>query len=132
MTKSDAADVPKATRPENDPLTGLVISDGGRVLISTLDTKKDAPIEPFSLEPKRSTRVITDAPVVRSGTKQALVVDLLRGDNGASIGELTDSTGWLPHTTRAALTGLRKRGFEIETEKADGMTRYRLAAGGRL
>jgi Protein of unknown function (DUF3489) len=26
--------------------------------------------------------------------------------------------GWLPHTTRAALTGLRKRGFEIDRRKA--------------
>ena len=27
---------------------------------------------------------------------------------------LVEATGWLPHTTRAAITGLRKRGFAIE------------------
>jgi hypothetical protein len=26
--------------------------------------------------------------------------------------------GWLPHTTRAALTGLRKAGFEITADKS--------------
>jgi hypothetical protein len=33
---------------------------------------------------------------------------------------------WLPHTTRAALTGLRKRGYAIErTRREDKTTRYR-------
>src|SRR5208282_6685546 len=47
----------------------------------------------------------------RGGTKLAEVVELLQRDRGATIDELIDATGWLPHTTRAALTGLRKRGF---------------------
>jgi uncharacterized protein DUF3489 len=46
----------------------------------------------------------------RGGTKLAQVVELLQQDRGASIAELIVVTGWLPHTTRAALTGLRKRG----------------------
>ena len=29
-------------------------------------------------------------------------------------------TGWLPHTTRAALTGLRKRGYAVRREKLEG------------
>jgi hypothetical protein len=33
---------------------------------------------------------------------------------------LIAATGWLPHTTRAALTGLRKSGFEIERRQEDG------------
>ena len=59
------------------------------------------------------------------------MVDLLRSDAGASLGELAGATGWLPHTMRAALTGLRKRGFAIAMDKADRATRYRIAAGGR-
>jgi hypothetical protein len=35
---------------------------------------------------------------------------MLSTDKGATLEELTDATGWLPHTARAALTGLRKRG----------------------
>jgi hypothetical protein len=54
----------------------------------------------------------------REGSKLAAVVDLLRREDGATIDQLADAMGWLPHTTRAALTGLRKRGFEIDRRKA--------------
>ncbi len=37
------------------------------------------------------------------------------------------ATGWLPHTTRAALTGLRKRGYAVNREVADGGSVYRVA-----
>jgi hypothetical protein len=34
-------------------------------------------------------------------------------------------TGWLPHTTRAALTGLKKKGYAISSDKVDGVRTYR-------
>ncbi|AOL22587.1 Protein of unknown function (DUF3489) [Erythrobacter litoralis] len=40
-------------------------------------------------------------------TKTEKVVELLKRSKGASLEELTKATGWLPHTTRAAMTGLR-------------------------
>jgi hypothetical protein len=55
----------------------------------------------------------------RGGTKLAQVVELLQQDRGASIDELIAVTGWLPHTTRAALTGLRKRGFVTAIDRCD-------------
>jgi hypothetical protein len=55
----------------------------------------------------------------RGGTKLAQVVELLQQDRGASIDELIVVTGWLPHTTRAALTGLRKRGFVTAIDRSD-------------
>ena len=57
-------------------------------------------------------RAMDGAP--RPGSKQALVVEMLSKDDGASLDALVKATGWLPHTTRAALTGLRKRGFLVE------------------
>ncbi|UAK26649.1 DUF3489 domain-containing protein [Sphingomonas nostoxanthinifaciens] len=57
-------------------------------------------------------------------TKAAQVVDLLARDAGATIAELTAATGWLPHTTRAALCGLRKKGHAIVTGKRDDVTCY--------
>jgi hypothetical protein len=50
----------------------------------------------------------------REGSKLATVIDMLRRSNGASTQELISATGGLPHTTRAALTGLRGRGLTIE------------------
>jgi hypothetical protein len=38
--------------------------------------------------------------------------------------------GWLPHTTRAALTGLRRRGYAIERERLEkGGSVYRIVTG---
>jgi Protein of unknown function (DUF3489) len=63
----------------------------------------------------------------RRGTKLAEVLALLEREAGASIEELTSATGWLPHTTRAALTGLRKRGYTVLRErKAEGGSVYRI------
>jgi hypothetical protein len=65
--------------------------------------------------------------VPRKGSKLAQVVDLLRRFDGATILRLTEATGWLPHTTRAALTGLRKRGYAVVLERAGaGDSVYRI------
>ncbi len=65
----------------------------------------------------------------REGTKRARVIALLSREMGASLDDLTTATGWLPHTTRAALTGLRQSGYAITRTRAeDNRTVYRLAA----
>jgi hypothetical protein len=87
-TASDHS-APKATRPRDAAET----------------TKASA-----AAQPEQSS--IDGAP--RPGSKQALVVDMLRKSDGASLDALIKATGWLPHTTRAALTGLRKRGYSVE------------------
>ena len=67
-----------------------------------------------------STSSVPPIDTIRAGTKQAVVVDLLARPSGASLNDLIDATGWLPHTTRAVLSGLRKRGFEMLSDKAGG------------
>ncbi len=62
----------------------------------------------------------------RSGTKLAEVIALLRRDAGSSVTELMATTGWLPHTTRAALTGLRKRGYAVTREAGETGSVYRI------
>ena len=49
----------------------------------------------------------------RAGSKLDRILGMLSTDKGATLDELTDATGWLPHTARAALTGLRKRGYDV-------------------
>jgi hypothetical protein len=66
----------------------------------------------------------------REGSKLALVIELLRSADGATIVDLTQATGWLPHTTRAALTGLRKRGYAVIRERnGAGDSAYRISDG---
>ena len=63
----------------------------------------------------------------RPGTKQALIAGLLAREQGATLDELIAATGWLPHTTRAALTGLRRKGFALDkSSRENGKTAYRI------
>jgi hypothetical protein len=65
----------------------------------------------------------------RAGSKLARVIDLLQRSDGATIPNLTEATGWLPHTVRAALTGLRKRGYAVVCERGDTRDSvYRIAS----
>ena len=69
---------------------------------------------------------------LRSGTKQALIAGLLGRKQGATLDELIAATGWLPHTTRAALTGLRRKGCTLEkSTRKDGKTVYRIVPPGK-
>jgi hypothetical protein len=57
-----------------------------------------------------------------------MVLEMLRRASGATLDELTSATSWLPHTTRAALTGLRKKGHTIEKRKRGEVTCYHLGS----
>ena len=59
-------------------------------------------------------------------TKSGLVLELLSRADGATIDQLIAATGWLPHTTRAMLTDLKKKGHIIASIKpAEGQRIYR-------
>ena len=67
----------------------------------------------------------------RANSKIAAVIAQLMQPDGATLAELVAATGWLPHTTRAALTGLRKRGYGVAIDRSD-RTRgsvYRIGRG---
>ena len=63
-------------------------------------------------------------------SKTTVVLNLLRRTDGVTLPELIEATGWLPHTTRAALTGIRKKGHSVERGKRDGATCYRIVVAG--
>ena len=52
-----------------------------------------------------------DAP--KAGTKEATLVEALSG-RGQTLHQLSSLLDWQPHTVRAAMTRLRKRGYSIE------------------
>ncbi|WP_439495820.1 DUF3489 domain-containing protein [Bosea sp. (in: a-proteobacteria)] len=64
----------------------------------------------------------------KASSKLGIVLGLLEDPAGASLRKLVEVTGWLPHTTRAALTGLRKRGFPVvlDAESKGGSSVYRV------
>ncbi len=70
-------------------------------------------------------------PAPRTGSKQALLIEMLSEKAGATLDALVAATGWLPHTTRAALTGLRKRGFSIERRREGETSVYHIVGQAR-
>ena len=63
-------------------------------------------------------------------TKSQQVTDILSREGGATLKEMATLAGWLPHSTRSFMTGLKKKGYVIESDKIDGVRRYRIAPNG--
>lgn len=63
-------------------------------------------------------------------TKKDQLIQMLRRKAGADVSAISEQLGWQTHTTRAALTGLRKSGYDLSVEKSESGTpsRYRIAA----
>lgn len=63
-------------------------------------------------------------------TKPDIILRLINRKSGAALNQLQEATGWKPHSVRAALTGLRKKGHEITHDKnRKGVTIYSIADG---
>ena len=58
-------------------------------------------------------------------TKHQQVIDMLTREGGASLEEMSTATNWLSHSTRAFLTGLKKKGYAVTSDKSGGVRRYR-------
>jgi hypothetical protein len=67
----------------------------------------------------------------RGPSKIASVIALLERLEGATLAEMVEETGWQPHTTRAALTGLKKKGHTIARDKRGDVTCYHIAKAAR-
>ena len=76
-----------------------------------------------------AARTAAPAGKTREGSKQALLVDMLKRPEGATIAQIVEATGWQPHTVRGAFAGaLKKRlGLTVTSEKVEGTRVYRIA-----
>ena len=127
---------------ENDEGHGLtlIITDAGAEAIGVEpDTATQKTTEPEARPPGTGAASETEAPPTtatapkerktRDGTKQALVIAMLRRPEGATLDELVAATEWSSHTVRGAMAGALKKklGLIIESEKVDGRDRiYRV------
>ena len=113
----------------------LKLTAAGLKAIAVDEGSPDTTDHSEALQPQTKTRASSDegshptrVAAPRDGSKLALVIELLRRAGGATIVDLTQATGWLPHTTRAALTGLRKRGYAVIRERIGaGDSVYRIS-----
>ena len=84
---------------------------------------------PKTKKPATKAAAIPKAPTAarfapKPANKTESLIALLKREGGASLTDITGATGWLPHSARAMLTGLRKRGFTLGKSKVDGVTRW--------
>jgi len=91
--------------------------------------RKSSKPRPSITKPAAASRTHTPAPLSpKAPSKQQQLAALLVRDEGATIEQMIAVTCWLPHTTRAALTGLKKKGYAISSDKVDGIRTYRAVA----
>lgn len=108
--------------------TTLVVTDAGLLAIGIepVVAKTEVAIHESAAEmPQPKT------PTPRAGTKQAMLITLLRAPDGATMDEIVAATGWLAHTARGAMSGAlgKKLGLVVTSEKNAARGRvYRLPA----
>ncbi len=68
----------------------------------------------------------------RSGTKQAILIELLSRPKGATIEQMTTKTGWRAHSVRGAISGTLKKQRRLTVTAAVVEARgrvYRITGG---
>ena len=129
-------DQPHWSSDEEGRRIGLKITNAGSAAIGVGDDGK-AEEQPVP-EPKRRGKKAAalgeaqrETGTPRGGSKRTQIIGLMQGMAGATLNDMVEATGWLPHTTRAALTGLRHKGYAIARGKnARAKTVYRIDAAG--
>ena len=113
--------------------TTLVVTDAGLLAIGIepVVVKTVVAIRKHAAEMPAPILPAASQPKLRTGTKQATLISMLRNPDGATIEEIMTATGWQSHTVRGAMAGALKKklGLEVSSEKDDARGRvYRLPA----
>jgi hypothetical protein len=120
VTQAPVPDAAATWRVDGDQSIGLIMTAKGAAAIGMeLATELG--------EPDAGLLDEEEAVTSPRPSKQAEVVMLMRRADGATIDEMMAATGWLAHSTRAVLTGLRKKGHAIERGKRGTATCYRIS-----
>ncbi len=90
-----------------------------------------APVAPTKAKAAKGATDKDAAPVARAGSKKAIVIDLIRRADGASLKEIADATQWQSHSIRGFISGSlgKKMGLAVESfKRTDGERAYRTTA----
>ena len=97
-------------------------ADGATVPAKTKPAKRKGKARatraaPVGSEPEAATGATPTAkPTPRAGTKQALMIDMLKRTEGATVEQIAAATGWQHHTIRGAISGALKKKLGLRVE----------------
>ena len=104
---ADAGAITAEPVPGGDTPTPAAASDDG----ATAGKRK---AKPKAAKPGRAAPA--EKPTPRAGTKQALMIDLLKRPEGATVEQIAAATGWQHHTIRGAISGALKKKLGLTVE----------------
>ena len=101
--------------------TTLVVTDAGLLAIGIkpVVVKTVVAISHHLAETPSTVEPSTVQSKQRAGTKQAMLIEMLRRPEGGTIEEIMTATGWLAHSARGAMSGTlgKKLGLVVTSEK---------------
>ena len=89
-----------------------------------------ADVAPKAKRPRKAAKPEGAAPTAREGSKKAIVLEMLRRPEGATLQEIMSVTGWMAHSVRGFISGSlsKKMGLTVESVKTpEGARAYRIA-----
>jgi len=89
-----------------------------------------ADVAPKAKRPRKAAKPEGAAPTAREGSKKAIVLEMLRRPEGASLKDIMEATGWQAHSVRGFISGslTKKMGLNVESFKTpEGARAYRIA-----
>ncbi len=93
--------------------------------MAQLDKTKPAPKSAKHPSRKVSASITPAKPTM---TKRDRLRERLEQADGVSLAQLAKEFGWQPHTVRAAISGLRKMGLDVQRGAGDASSVYRIVA----
>lgn len=120
-TNADKASTTPVTATAN---TGATKPETPKTEPQVAKTEQQAPKADTKAEPKAEKPKAPAEP--KKQTKKELVRQMLSAENGVTIAEIAEKTGWQNHTVHGHLAGVKKSGVTITSEKVDDVRRYRI------
>lgn len=89
-----------------------------------------APVAPKKAKAAKAATTKDAAPTPRDGSKKAIVLDMLKRTDGATLADIMSATSWQAHSVRGFISGSlgKKMGLTVESfKRSDGTRAYKLA-----
>ena len=109
--KTKAIERVEALMKENDLTMTDVLKAAGIIMIDGAE-----PETPKQAKAQRRKRA----------SKQSMLIDMLKRDEGASISQIVEATAWLPHTVRGVISGALKKKLGLNVTSAKSETGERV------